>query len=242
MWADVRGAFAFLTVLPLGYSPGRKPGWSFAAYPLVGLCIGVLLAGVGLYAPFPPPVTLFAVLAIWVIVTGGLHLDGFGDSCDGLLATVEPARRLEIMKDPRAGSWAVVGLIVLLLGKWAALQAVSPVLFFLPPVIGRWAMVLAAWAFPYARAGGLGGYFRDGLGRAQVGAASALTLAITLTAAALTDGRVLVLPVIGLAVVAGAGRWAAARLNGGLTGDVYGALCELTELLCLIGMCEWADG
>jgi adenosylcobinamide-GDP ribazoletransferase len=242
MWSDVRAAFAFLTILPLGLGPDRKPGWSFAAYPLVGLVIGATLAVVAWLSPFPPLVTGFVVLAVWVIVTGGLHLDGFGDSCDGLLATVEPARRLEIMKDPRAGMWAVVGLIVLLLGKWTAIQSISPLLLVLPPMIGRWVMVLAVAAFPIARKDGLGSYFRDGLGRTQVILASGIALAITLIAAALIDVQVVILVVIGLITTFGVGRWAAGRLNGGLTGDVYGALCELTELACLMGVSIWASG
>jgi adenosylcobinamide-GDP ribazoletransferase len=242
MWADLRAAFSFLTILPLGFGSDRKPGWSFTAYPLVGLVIGALMAALAAASPFPPLVTAFLVLAAWVIVTGGLHLDGFADSCDGLLATVEPARRLEIMKDPRAGAWAVVGLIVLLLGKWSAVQTLAPVMLIIPPVIGRWAMVLAVAAFPYARKEGLGGFFRDGLGRVQIALASAIALIITGGAAALIDVRIAFLPLIGLAVVFSAGGWAARRLNGGLTGDVYGAVCELTELACLLGMSAWASG
>ena len=144
MWADVRAAFSFLTILPLGYTEGRKPGWSFAAYPLVGLVVGGACALVAARSPFSTNVTAFLVVLAWVVITGGLHLDGFGDSCDGLLATVEPERRLEIMKDPRVGSWAVIGLILLLLGKWTLVADVPPSLLIPPPVVGRWGMVIAA--------------------------------------------------------------------------------------------------
>ncbi|MGQ9887189.1 MAG: adenosylcobinamide-GDP ribazoletransferase [Aggregatilineales bacterium] len=241
MWADLRAAFAFLTILPLGYSKGRKPGWSFAWYPLVGLIIGGALVLVAHLSPFASSTTAFLVLLAWIILTGGLHLDGFGDSCDGLLATVEPARRLEIMKDPRAGSWAVIGLILLLLGKWLALATLPPALLTLPPVVGRWVMVCAAYAYPYARPSGLGAYFREGLGRGQVAAASAIAL---LTVALVVRDPLRVLIVAGGAVltVGLVGGWSARRLGGGLTGDVYGALCELTELLCLLGLSGWVSG
>jgi adenosylcobinamide-GDP ribazoletransferase len=242
MWADVRAAFSFLTILPLGYGEARKPGWSFAAYPLVGLSIGAILAITAALLPYNAPITAFVVVAAWVIVTGGLHLDGLGDSCDGLLATVTPARRLEIMKDPRAGMWAVVGLILLLLGKWTAIQSVPPLVLLIPPILGRCGMVLAVYSFPYARAGGLGGYFRDGLSRVQVGIAALCALALVLVAAVWIDRAVLVTMPVMLAVVYVGGRWAAARLGGGLTGDVYGALCEVTELLCLLGLSLWASG
>lgn len=241
MWADIRAAFSFLTIIPLGYAEGRQPGWSFVWYPLVGLVIGAALALIAAFSPFNPGVTVFLILLAWVILTGGLHLDGFGDACDGLLATVEPARRLEIMKDPRTGTWAVVGLILLLLGKWSALATVPTALLILPPVVGRWAMVWAAYAYPYARQTGLGGYFRAGLGRAQVGAATGIAL---IAVALVARDLLLLLLVVGMAalIVTVMGRWAARRLGGGLTGDVYGALCELTELLCLVGLSAWVNG
>jgi adenosylcobinamide-GDP ribazoletransferase len=241
MWNDVRAAFSFLTILPLGYAQGRKPGWSFAWYPLVGLVIGGALALIAVLSPFNLSITALLILLAWVILTGGLHVDGFGDACDGLLATVEPERRLAIMKDPRAGTWAVVGLILLLLGKWTTLTTVSPALLIAPPVAGRWAMVCAAYAYPYARRSGLGAYFRDGLGRGQVAVASAIALA---TIALTVRDPLLILIVVGAAALTAAlfGRWAAQRLGGGLTGDVYGALCELTELLCLLGLSAWVNG
>ncbi len=237
MIADLRRAFAFLTVLPVGDPEGGQPGRAFAYFPLVGLVIGAVAGLVGSFRFLPPDVIAFLALLAWVVMTGGLHLDGFGDACDGLLAAVEPARRLEIMKDPRAGSWAVVGLTLLLLGKWIALRGVVPLLLILPPVVGRWAMALAAYAFPYARASGIGGYFRQGLGRVQITAATVAALAIVGAVSAV--GRVAAWVAVSVAaagplVVIIVGRWAARRLGGGLTGDVYGALCELTELVCLI--------
>jgi adenosylcobinamide-GDP ribazoletransferase len=240
MWADLRTAFSFLTILPLGQVEGRKGGWSLAGYPLVGLFVGGLLALLAQVSPFAPGVTAFLVLAAWAIITGGLHLDGFGDSCDALLATVEPARRLEIMKDPRAGSWAVVGLLLLLLGKWVTIGSLAPVWLLLPPVIGRWVMAMGAALYPYARASGLGSYFRAGLGRAQLITATLLTLSIALL---LTRSLLPLLVVLsaGLLTLFGLGAWAARRLGGGLTGDVYGAMCEFCELLCLLGLSLWAS-
>jgi adenosylcobinamide-GDP ribazoletransferase len=234
MIADLRAAFAFLTVVPVGYSAGRQPGYAFAYFPLVGLLIGLALC---LCAMLPWPgagVRAFVVLVLWVILTGGLHLDGFGDACDGLLATTTSDRRLEIMKDPRTGSWAVVSLVLLLLGKWLLIAETPPLWLLGPPIVARWSMVLAAYHFPYARTTGLGGYFRAGLGRAQWLAAGLLTFALLLGAAWLIQLRLLSLLLIAPLTVVLVGRWAAARLGGGLTGDVYGALCELTELCSLL--------
>jgi len=229
---DAASAFAFLTVLPARWFTSEKPGRIFAWFPLVGLTIGVLLAGVASVAFLPPDVTRFVTLAAWVVLTGGLHLDGFADSCDGLLATTTPERRLEIMKDPRAGSWAVAGVVVLLLGKWAALGSIAPMWLIAAPVAGRWAMAVAVYAFPNARPGGMGAYMRVGLGRLQIALAT-LTAAIVAVALGWQAA-----PALGasLGAVMLIGRWAAGRLGGGLTGDVYGALCELAELVCLLAL------
>jgi adenosylcobinamide-GDP ribazoletransferase len=231
--ADLLGAFAFLTILPVHTTPINPPGRIFAYFPLVGLLIGAAVMAVASISFLPRDVTAFLALVAWVGLTGGLHLDGFGDSCDGLLATITPERRLEIMKDPRAGAYAVVGLVLLLLGKWVALREVTPLLLVLPPVMGRWAMVLATYWYPYARDSGTGAYFRDGLGRMQVLLATVTALLMPVIA----GWPVLLIAVIAPLTVLIVGRWAASRLGGGLTGDVYGALCELTELVCLMALC-----
>lgn len=230
MFDDVRSAISFLTIIPLGFPEGRKAGWSFAWYPLVGLLIGGLLMVIASVSPFDPMLTSALILLGWVVITGGLHLDGFSDSCDGLLATVKPERRLEIMKDPRTGSWAVVGLILLLLVKWLAIDTVPIALLIIPPVLGRWAMVLAVYSFPYARTLGLGGFFRDGLGTLQVLMATGTAFVIC----AYCDTALLMITVFCFVWLFG--KWASSRLGGGITGDVYGAICELTELLCLLAI------
>jgi adenosylcobinamide-GDP ribazoletransferase len=233
MIADLRAALAFLTILPVGYPEGRKPGQAFAYFPLVGLLLGSLL-WLCAAIPWPTPeVRAFVVLACWVVLTGGLHLDGFGDACDGLFATTTPARRLEIMQDPRTGSWAVVGLVVLLLGKWVLIKELPAAWLIGPPLAGRWALVLAAYGLPYARATGLGGYFREGLGEAQWAVAATLAVGLLVVAAGLIELRLLGLVLIPPLTVVLVGRWAAGRLGGGLTGDVYGTLCEVTELFSL---------
>jgi adenosylcobinamide-GDP ribazoletransferase len=236
-WADLSAAFAFLTIVPLKPDSARAPGRAFAYFPLVGLLIGAVLALLTTL-PISTEARAFLTLVAWVVLSGGLHLDGWGDSCDGLFATTTPERRLEIMKDPRAGMWAVIGICLLLLGKFGALRGLPPLILIAPPVAGRWAMVIAAYAFPSARPAGSGAYFRTGLGRAQVVMATLLAVLIC-GAVAVIDRRA----GIGLAaaplVALIAGRWAAGRLGGGLTGDVYGALCELTELITLWGAVLW---
>src|SRR5438874_512120 len=113
---SIVAAFTFLTVLPV--SKLSRPdsdtalGKMFSFFPLVGLIIGLIVSLVASIGFLPGDVTAFITLTVWIGLTGGLHLDGLADSCDGLLATVSPERRLEIMKDPRAGSWAVIGVVL----------------------------------------------------------------------------------------------------------------------------------
>ncbi len=236
MLIDIISAFSFLTILPAHIRSDRPPGRTFTYYPLVGGVIGLIVAGVASIPGLSPGLLAFLTLLIWVALTGGLHLDGFGDSCDGLLATVTPERRLEIMKDSRAGMWGVVGLIMLLLGKYAAVSPIDPRLLILPPVVGRWATVLAVWIFPYGRKAGVGAHFRQGFGWPQGLAATVLALAagvgIGLWVGWLPALTLILAPLTTLI----GGWWAARQLGGGLTGDIYGALCEFTELLCLIAL------
>ncbi len=227
---EIRGAFSFLTILPMGSPSGRDAGKTFAWFPLVGLFIGACLLAVAVISPFDRELTAALVLICWVVLSGGLHLDGFADSCDGLLGHGEPQKRLAIMRDPRLGSWAVVGLVLLLLTKWLAIGALDPALLILPPLFGRWAMVLAAYHFPYARETGIGAVFRQGLGVRQLLVSSAIVGIVVI------HFEAYVLWLLTLLIALAVGRWANTRLGGGISGDVYGAICEVSELACLLGM------
>jgi adenosylcobinamide-GDP ribazoletransferase len=230
MLKDLLGALGFLTILP-GQPPGEHPGRVFTYFPLVGILIGASLTLLKSFSPFPRELSSFLLLFAWVALTGGLHLDGLADSLDGLLSTTTPERRLEIMKDPRTGAWAVIGVSLLLLGKWSALvQNLPAYILILPPTIGRLAMTLTAAIFPYARQTGLGSYFRDGLGWIQITFAIFTTIAVT----AFIGLPYFLTLAIGIISALGFSYWSAKRLGGGLTGDVYGAVCEVTELVCLL--------
>src|SRR5258706_11447820 len=116
MLQDLIGALTFLTTLPVGrIAPPKStaPGRIFTFFPAVGLLIGVIVYAVASIRFLPADLVAFLTLAAWVILTGALHLDGFADCCDGLLATLSVERRLEIMKDPRTGAYAVVGVVLL---------------------------------------------------------------------------------------------------------------------------------
>ena len=229
-------AFQFLTILPplvrRTLTPaelGRAAGW----YPLVGLTLGVGLLGLRLGAGrfLPAEVLAVGVLIAWIVLTGALHFDGFIDTCDGLFGGWTPERRLEIMRDSRTGAFGVAGGGLLLLTKYAALANLpaGSLALLLAPVLGRWAMVLAMFAFPYAREQGLGRDIKDNLRLPHVVLASGITVA-----AALLDGwRGLAALVVTVTATLLLAVYLLRRLPG-LTGDTYGALCEAAEALALV--------
>ncbi len=233
-------AWRLLTIIPLPLpdEPHPAPGRAAAYFPLVGLVLGVILAGLGwlLGLFLPGGLAAALILAAWAGLTGLLHLDGFMDCCDGLLPPRDPARRLEIMKDSRVGAFGVVGGVLLLLVKWNALAALSDAPYRLPvlvaaPVLARWAMVWAMARYPLARTEGLSVLFKTGLGRQQVILASLEALGVAL----LLGWRGLALLAISWLTTTLVARLALVRI-GGLTGDVYGAICEVVETVLVVAV------
>lgn len=240
-------ALKFLTILPVpvpGDVPPKAMGRAAAYYPLVGALLGMLLVGSDLLLGlvFSPLLRSALVLALWVALTGALHLDGFLDCCDGLLAPCSPERRLEILRDTHAGSFAVVGAVLLLLVKFAALASLQGTwrlaVLAGAPVLGRWAMTYALVGYPYARQGpGLGGLVKQGAGGRELAVASAFALLATLAAWARLGPAWLWLGLAALpltwAFTALVARWIMGRIPG-LTGDTYGAINELVEAAALV--------
>ena len=244
-------AIGFLTILPVPERAWRSPGSfgrAFAWFPLVGLVLGALLASAALVMLSVLPVSVVAalVLALSVLLTGGLHLDGLMDACDGLLCVRSPQERLAIMRDSHVGAFGVLGAGCLLLVKFAALSSLvaSPrdlliAALLLAPLLSRWAMVIATVCFPYGRTGeSLGSTFRRTAGPAQLVAATliaflsvpAICVVIHLR---LSAGFTLFAGVAALTY--GLARFALTRLPG-LTGDVYGAINEVVEAAVLVAM------
>lgn len=230
-------ALQFLTIAPpllrRAFTTAEM-GRAVAYFPLIGLLIGGLLLGADelFQEIWSSGIRAALLLALWVLATGALHLDGFLDSCDGLFGGRTPEKRLEIMRDEHVGAFAVVGGILLLLVKYAALASVQDRLgaYLVAPVLGRFGMALAIVTFPYARAEGLGRAMKDHAGWREL-------LLATLTAGAVSwmAGRERGLVALALA---GALTWLTARLVlfrlPGLTGDVYGAICEVVEVTVLL--------
>jgi adenosylcobinamide-GDP ribazoletransferase len=230
-------ALQFLTLTPpivrRPFTPVEM-GWSVGCFPLVGALLGGLLAGLnwGLTRVFPAGVSATLLLAFWVVITGALHLDGFLDACDGLFGGRTSESRLRIMHDERVGAFGVAGGVLLLLLKATALTAAAPRLvpLLLAPTLARWGMALAVVAFPYARPRGLGRAMKDHAGWGQAALATVVALAVAWFAGGWMGLLAAALAVLTTGALAG---FALSRLPG-LTGDVYGAVCEAVEVVVLL--------
>jgi len=233
-------AFSFLTILPIGKGLVREEkglARSMAFFPLVGLVIGLLLALFHHLLSFllPASITLWLTIGFLAFLTGGLHLDGFADTMDGLASVGPREKILEVMRDSRIGAFGVIGLIFLMGAKYLSLDQISnssiPYSLILMTVMGRNSMVLVCYRSPYARPDeGLGKPFTENLGSREVVISSVSAFGIAL----------LLMGVKGVIVLLGTGIFSLGyriffikRLTG-VTGDILGAANELTELLCLL--------
>ncbi len=224
-------ALTLLTIYPFRLRDASISARSLAYYPLIGLIIGAVLAAahVLLRALFPSQVAAPLLVALWAIITGALHLDGFSDACDALFAATTRERRLDILRDVHLGAFGAVGLALLLITKVAAIAGLTTFAsVWLAPVLGRWAIVHAA-VFPLARREGMAAMFGAGLTRCEVFAATFCAALV----AAIFGGFGLGAFVAAFITATLIARFALARL-GGLTGDMYGMVCESVELAVLL--------
>jgi adenosylcobinamide-GDP ribazoletransferase len=223
-------ALQFLTRIPVPRGAYRLED-SVVWLPVVGLALGAILAGVdwtlrSLVVDQLVVSTLVVVLLL--VLSGALHADGLMDTCDAVFGHASPEKRLEIMRDPHVGAFGVVGLVCIVALKIAAVHALPTALrlqlLVLAPTLGRWAIVLLATAFPYGRQSGLGAPLKAAATPRVLILASLLPLA-----GCIASGPVGALcGLLAAAVALGLGRWLM-RLLPGLTGDSYGAACELVE-------------
>jgi len=183
---------------------------------------------------FPGLLGALLTVTAWKLLTGGLHLDGLADCLDGLVGR-DREHRLAIMRDSRIGTFGAVGLILFLMleivtvaelppgVRWRALIVVPVLARALPPLLAR--------GFASARPTGQGAAFMAGVGAAA--APVAATLAVLVAVVTLRVAGVAAL-VVGFAVA-----WFQSRRLGGLTGDVFGAVVELSELAALLTVLAW---
>lgn len=237
---ELRLALALLTRLPVGRIADPVPPLAAAAwaYPLVGMIAAALPALVFWAASgLPPMMAALLALAVGALVTGGLHEDGLADVADGFGGGATRARKLEIMKDSRIGSYGALALMLALGLRAGGLMAAPGAGAGIAALIGlggasRGGLPLIMRLLPAARAEGLGA---KAAGIGAVGAGMALAFGI---GAALLTGHglaVLIAMVVAGALFTGLCR----RQIGGFTGDTLGAtqqICEVAGWVALAAM------
>lgn len=226
-------AIQFLTILPV--KPDVIPRNDYARimrwFPLAGLLIGLLSAGMYLFMRLilPVPAALVFSVLFQIIVTGALHIDGLADTCDGCLSGRSRERKLEIMRDSCLGTYGTVAIIGVILLKITLLthlpSTLHLVILTLTPVVGRFALVFGAWRSEYARAEGIGHLF---IGRITTG--DMLTsLVLTLLISLAYMPAIGILPIIMITVITM--KQLIRQLLGGITGDTLGAFNEAAEVI-----------
>lgn len=230
-------AFQFLTVFPVAPRRSFNPselGRSVGYYPLVGLVLGAVLVSARMLFSivFPAPVSDGLILVLWVGLTGALHLDGFLDACDGLFGGRNPESRLEIMRDERVGAFGLAGGVLLLLLKYSVLRLLPRTGFalLLAPTLARWGMSLAVMAFPYAREEGLGRSIKENVNWRQIAFGAILSIGVSWFTFQKEGIWLFFLVAV---VVWLLSSWVIRRIPG-LTGDIYGALCEISEFVVML--------
>lgn len=230
-------AFQFLTIFPTLIKrmfTAQEMGRAVAWFPFVGIVLGLFLYTANYFAQliFPANVSAALTLFAWVIFTRAFHLDGFMDTCDGLFGGFTPERRMEIMKDSRVGAFGVAGGVLVLLAQYSAIES-STNLFtalILATTLGRWASPLVIYSFPYAREDGLGIEMKRNVRRKEI----LIATLITGIALFFIHGSLGFIFMLGAAVVAFLVSLYAMRLIHGLTGDIYGTVTTVIEMIVLI--------
>ncbi len=243
LWTDFITGFQFFTRIPVV----SQTEWSLESFgrsvkmlPFIGAIIGLLLGGGAYllqhYAGAPAHVLAVTLIVAEIIITGGLHCDGFMDTADGIFSGRPKERMLEIMKDSRVGAFGAMAFALLILTKYSFYLDIDPALLpfacFAMAIGGKMGLVVAVTSFPYARPEGLGKMFFQHHDR------HALLIAAVLAALLLAPFGVRALGGGAAACIAAVivGRYVNARLDG-LTGDVYGAVNEVAQLAVLLVFC-----
>ncbi len=175
----------------------------------------------------------FLILILGVLLTRGFHLDGLADFADGFWGGHSRDRTLAIMKDSLLGTFGVTALILLLLGKWIALVRLlelNRAYWIIPAfVVSRTLLVELSVCLPYARKSGTAGAFMQNAGQRHRAVAFLVALVILIP---LYNIKGLIVLVMGWIFSRIFGLWCLKRV-GGITGDLLGACCEISETLVL---------
>lgn len=231
-------AFQFLTKLPIKVKGFQEEylAESTAYFPLVGLFIGGCLVGLeyGLSSFFPPTIVAIIQVGFLALITGGLHIDGFADTFDGLGCNKSGEERLEVMKDSRIGTMGAVAVIFLILLKYNLIVLIEQNLkvyaLLIFPMVSRWAMVLTIFISSKKGHVGIGNKFQKKIKEKHYILSSVLPFLIIIY---LFDSPGLI-ALIGVALLVLISYSILLKVFGMITGDHFGFINELIEVAVLL--------
>lgn len=235
-------ALQFLTIIPFGAkSEAYKNNLPQVVvyFPLIGLLLGTILVGVNKLlsliplGQFPTNVVLITLL---IILTGALHLDGLADTFDALLSRKNKFEMLKIMRDSHIGTMGALSLICIILLKLSFLSALGSqaknVSLILMCLLSRYSLVLAMFSFPYIREEGKAKAFVAEMNMRTFSLATVISLFCVFVLLGL-KGLITFIMVVLFAIFVG--RFITKKI-GGITGDILGAINELTEAFVLLNI------
>ncbi|NLP14375.1 MAG: adenosylcobinamide-GDP ribazoletransferase [Clostridium sp.] len=233
----------FLTTIPIPYKidcDEEDCGKGLAFAPVIGLLLGGMLTAFFFILKlfFSLGVISAFMLVIYILLTGGLHLDGLGDTFDGLFSNRPKERMLEIMRDSRIGTNALLGVVCIILLDYSLLNALPEAFFprviLLFPVAGRVGTLIGAGLSVYAREGeGLGKSFVHYCTIKEVFIGILIYFPFFFLVLGIDGLLVAFLTLLTALIIV---KFFSRKVNG-VTGDILGAVCELNQTVFLIIIC-----
>ncbi len=243
-------AFQFLTIIPIKEIKvsEKEMGTSSAFFPVVGFMegLGLVFAAQEISKILPLELTNGLLIVMIILINGGLHLDGLADTFDAIALRGDRGKKLAVMKDSTIGSIGAIAIVLVILLKYLLLNTLflnsSRIIYysslFLMPVFSRWVMVPAIFHSKSAREDGLGKIFVENTGLKELVIATSLTVLIFLLVLLITHYSLLVTHflcvLLLLYIFCLLSVWFCNKKFGGMTGDTFGALSEISGILFLL--------
>lgn len=233
IWQAWASAVCFLTLVPLPVNGSHHfdPRRTLSMFPLCGMCIGLIAAGLDALASslWTRPAAGFLTVLFLTVITGALHLDGVADTADGLYGRRDPQKALEIMKDSRIGAMGAAALVCCLLLKWVGVWGIDThraLWIVLIPGYARAAALFGVRFLPYGRPDGTGhSFFSEPLRWTDFWG---MALLVGLSMA--TGSRMALINLGFAAIVTATIAFYRYKINC-ITGDMLGAMIEICEAL-----------
>ena len=226
---NLKSALQFITILPLGEAKAFDPPKMVPYFPLVGILLGLLVAAFDAIVVrwWTPPVVALLDIIFLAVLSGAFHIDGLGDTADGLLGSRPRDKALEIMKDSRIGTMGLVAILFVLALKWsgiAHLEAHRSLILIIVPAYARAGILFGMRFLPYGRSSGTGKpFFQKTLSLKQFwGLILPVGLSLTLGLKALWLNLAFAIIIVSILFLY-------KKRMGCITGDMLGAMTEVTE-------------